>query len=453
MNAIVHEEPTLADILRAALDQGDTERLSDLVSAHAAQDIALALAALPRQHWHTLFNRLDHEHAAEVYAHLPTEQQTLLLENLEHDQATRLIGELSYDDAAAVLHELEDEHAEAILGALPEDDQQVLSSLLAYPEESAGRIMTPEFATVQPEWPVAKALDHLREHSEIAETVNTIFAVTPEGQLLGWVRLKELLLSRPTSLVQSTLHTDIVSIEAHEDQEEAARRISHYDLDVLPVVDERGVILGIITVDDVLDIIRDETTEDFHRMAAVADLPLSLRDASLRLLYRKRIGWLVILVVVNILSGTAITFFEASIEAVVALVFFLPMVIASGGNAGAQASTLMVRALATGDIQTRDWFRLSVKEVLVSAALGVAMAASIWLAGNWLGTLEVANAIAIAMFLVVVFGSLFGMTLPFLLTRLRLDPATASAPLITSVVDVIGIVIYFGIATIVLQLN
>ena len=188
-------------------------------------------------------------------------------------------------------------------------------------------------------------------------------------------------------------------------------------------------------------------------MAAVADLPLSLRDASLKLLYRKRIGWLVILVVVNILSGTAITFFEASIEAVVALVFFLPMVIASGGNAGAQASTLMVRALATGDIQTRDWFRLSVKEVLVSAALGVAMAASIWLAGNWLGTLEVANAIAIAMVLVVVFGSLFGMTLPFLLTRLRLDPATASAPLITSVVDVIGIVIYFGIATLILQLN
>jgi magnesium transporter len=453
MNAIIEEQPTLADLLRTALERGETDLLPELVAAHPAQDIALALGELPRQHWHTLFERLGHERAADVYAHLPTEHQTELLENLNAEQATRLIGELSYDDAAAILDELEEDHAEAILESLPEDDQQVLASLLAYPEESAGRIMTPEFATVQPEWTVARALDHLREHSEIAETVNTIFAVTPAGQLLGWVRLKELLLSRPTSPVQSTLHTDIVSIEAHEDQEEAARRISHYDLDVLPVVDERGVILGIITVDDVLDIIRDETTEDFHRMAAVADLPLSLRDASLKLLYRKRIGWLVILVVVNILSGTAITFFEASIEAVVALVFFLPMVIASGGNAGAQASTLMVRALATGDIQTRDWFRLSVKEVLVSAALGVAMAASIWLAGNWLGTREVANAIAIAMFLVVMFGSLFGMTLPFLLTRLRLDPATASAPLITSVVDVIGIVIYFGIATIILQLN
>jgi magnesium transporter len=453
MSTTIDEQPTLADLLRSALDQGAIENLPELIDAHAAQDIAQALGELPRHHWHSLFERLDHARAADVYAHLPTEHQTLLLENLGHDEAIRLIGELSYDDAAAVLDELRDEHAEAILGALPQNDQQVLTALLAYPEESAGRIMTPEFVTVQPEWTVAEALDHLREHSEIAETVNTIFAVSPEGQLLGWMRLKELLLSRPRSIVQAALHTDIVSIEAHEDQEEAARRISHYDLDVLPVVDERGVILGIITVDDVLDIIRDETTEDFHRMAAVADLPLSMRDASMKLLYRKRIGWLVILVVVNILSGAAIAFFEASIEAVVALVFFLPMVIATGGNAGAQASTLMVRALATGDIQNRDWFRLGMKEILVSVTLGLSMAAAIWLTGNWLGNLEVANAIAIAMFLVVVFGSLFGMTLPFLLTRLHLDPATASAPLITSVVDVVGIVIYFGVATAILQLT
>jgi magnesium transporter len=453
MNAIIEESPDLAQELRTALDRGEGDVLSELVGGHPAPDIALALGALPRHHWHTLFERLGHERAAEVYAHLPTEHQTELLQNLDHDQASRLIGELSYDDAAAVLDELRDEHAEAILDALPEDDQQVLNSLLAYPEESAGRIMTPEFATVQPEWTIAEALDHLREHSEIAETVNTIFAVTPQGHLLGWVRLKELLLSRPTVRVQSVLHTDMVSIEAHEDQEEAARRISHYDLDVLPVVDELGAILGIITVDDVLDIIRDETTEDFHRMAAVADLPLSLRDASMKLLYRKRIGWLVILVVVNILSGTAITFFEASIEAVVALVFFLPMVIASGGNAGAQASTLMVRALAIGDIQASDWFRMAVKEILVATALGVALAAAIWLTGNWLGTMEVANAIAIAMFLVVLFGSLFGMTLPFVLTRFKLDPATASAPLITSVVDVVGIMIYFGVATAILQLG
>jgi len=451
MSAIIDEQPTLADQLRSTLDQGATEDLLELVDTHAPQDIASVVGELPRHYWQSLFEQLDHTRGSEVYAYLPTEHQTLLLESLGHDEAIQLIGELSYDDAAAVLDELEDTHAGAILEGLPEDDQQVLASLLAYPEKSAGRIMTPEFVTVQPEWTVAEALDHLRERSGIAETVNTVFAVSPDGQLLGWVRLKELLLGQPRSRVEATLHTDIVSIKALEDQEVAARRISHYDLDVLPVVDEHGVILGIITVDDVLDIIRDETTEDFHRMAAVSNLPLSMRDASMRLLYRKRIGWLVILVVVNILSGAAIAFFEASIKAVVALVFFLPMVIATGGNAGAQASTLMVRALATGDIQNRDWFRLGMKEVLVSITLGLSMAAAIWLTGNWLGTLEVANAIAIAMFLVVVFGSLFGMTLPFVLTRLRLDPATASAPLITSVVDVVGIIIYFGVATAILS--
>lgn len=453
MNAILEEQPTLAATLRLAIAEDQAETLLELLAAHPAPDIALALIELPRQDWHSLFAYLDHQQAAEVYAHLPSEQQTVLLENLEQDQATQLIGELSYDDAAAVLEELDAQHAEAILEALPDQDQQILTALLAYPEESAGRLMTPEFATVLPGWSVAEALDHLREHSEIAETVNTIFVVSPEGQLLGWLRLKDLLLSRPRMSVQSRMHTDVISIDALEDREEAARRISHYDLDVLPVVNERGVLLGIITIDDVLDVIREETTEDFHRMAAVADLSLSLRDASLKLLYRKRIGWLVILVLVNLLSGTAIAFFEASIEAVVALVFFLPMVIASGGNAGAQASTLMVRALATGDIQNRDWFKLASKEVLVSAALGVAMAGSIWLSGNWLGTLDVANAIAVAMFLVVVFGSLFGMSLPFVLTRLRLDPATASAPLITSVVDVVGIMIYFSVATALLRLG
>lgn len=453
MNAILEEQPTLADQLRDAIERGDSGVLLELAEAHAVQDIALALGELPDNYWHTLFEELPHERAAEVYAHLPSEQQTLLLATLDQKRASRLIGELSYDDAAAVLEELPDAHAEVILDGLPPEDQRVLSALLAYPEESAGRLMTPEFATVRPEWTVAEALEHLREHSEIAETVNTIFAVSPEGQLQGWVRLKELLLSRPSMRVASRIHTDVVSVDAMEDREEAARRISHYDLDVLPVVDGHGILLGIITVDDVLDVIREETTEDFHRMAAVADLPLSLRDASPKLLYRKRIGWLVILVAVNILSGSAIAFFEASIEAVVALVFFLPMVIASGGNAGAQASTLMVRALAIGDIKTRDWFRLATKEVLVSTVLGIALAAAIWLTGNWLGNLEVANAIAVAMFLVVVFGSLFGMSLPFLLTRLGLDPATASAPLITSVVDVVGIIIYFGVATAILQLN
>lgn len=442
----------LPDAVTDALAQGTPDALQALCAAHAAPDLSDALEALPAERMEEFFRRLDVACTAEIYGHLEPDHQSRVLHALDEDHASRLVAALPYDDAASVIEGLKADHAESLLDALPDDNQEALETLLAWPEESAGRLMTPEFASVQPEWTVAEALDHLREHSDLAETINTVFVTAPDGELLGWLRLKDLLLSRPTTSVREHMITDVVSIAAEEDREEAAHRISHYDLDVLPVVDDGGTLLGIITVDDVMDVMRAETTEDFHRMAAVGDVVLSVRDASMGLLYRKRIGWLVILVAVNILSGVAIAHFEAAIETVVALVFFLPMVIASGGNAGAQASTLIVRSLATNDVSPRDWWRLAGKETLVSASLGATLGAAIWLSGNWLGTAEVANAIALGMFLVIIFGSMFGTLLPFALTRLGLDPAVASAPLITSVVDVVGITIYFATAVAVLGL-
>ncbi|WP_019628036.1 magnesium transporter [Thioalkalivibrio sp. AKL10] len=443
---------TLPQALQTALTAPTAEALKSLCAEHAAPDLSDALEALPAQQMEAFFQRLDVECTADIYAHLESDHQSRVFQALDDEHASRLVAALSYDDAVSVIDGLEDEQAESLLETLPDEDQEALETLLGYPEESAGRLMTPEFATVQPDWSVAEAMDHLREQSDLAETINTIFVVTPTGELLGWVRLKGLLLSRPTTSVRERMNTDVVSISAEEDREEAAHRISHYDLDVLPVVDDNGHLLGIITVDDVMDVLRAETTEDFHRMAAVGDVVLSLRDASMQLLYRKRIGWLVILVAVNILSGLAIAHFEAAIETVVALIFFLPMVIASGGNAGAQASTLVVRSLATNDIKPQDWWRLGGKEILVASALGATLAGAIWLSGNWLGSLEVANAIALGMFLVVLFGSLFGLLLPFTLTRFGVDPAVASAPLITSVVDVVGITIYFATAVAILGL-
>lgn len=452
MSPTDHEIDHLPQTLGTALDQPTEDALQGLCASHAAPDLSDALEALPEELMQRFFQRLDIACTADIYAHLQPDHQSRVLKSLEEEHASRLIAALSYDDAASVIEGLKDDHAETLLEALPNDDQEALETLLGYPEESAGRLMTPEFASVQPDWSVAEAMDHLREQHELAETINTIFVITPDGELLGWVRLKELLLSRPTTTVRERMHTDVVSVAAEEDREEAAHRISHYDLDVLPVVDDNGHLLGIITVDDVMDVLRAETTEDFHRMAAVGDLVLSLRDASMQLLYRKRIGWLLILVAVNIFAGIAIGYYEAAIEAVVALVFFLPMVIATGGNAGAQAATLVVRSLAVNDIQLRDWWRLGGKEVLVSGALGVTLAAAIWISGNWLGDMQVANAIALGMFFVVIFGSMFGMLLPFALTRFGFDPAVASAPLITSVVDIVGILIYFGVAVAILGL-
>ncbi|MCG5510293.1 magnesium transporter [Ectothiorhodospira lacustris] len=445
------ERPGLAD-LPALLAEQDWEAVQAVLADPAEPDIAHALPELPRSDRVRLMRLMPPERASAVYAYLDTGLQTELLEDLSDEEKTRLIGELSYDDAAAILDELPDAHTDSLMEMLPEADQQVLKALLAFPEHSAGRLMTPEFVALSPDWTVRQALDHVREQAHVGETLNTLFITGEGGRLLGWISLQDLLLSRPRTQVAQHYHRDLISIHTQEDREEAARLIGRYDLQALPVVDADGTLAGIITVDDVMDVVQKEDTEDFHKMGSVGVLNLSVKDATAGMLYRKRIGWLVILVAVNIVSGAAIAFFETAIEKVVALVFFLPMVIASGGNAGAQASTLMVRALATGDVQARDWFRLWGKELLVALSLGITLGLAVWLIGLWLGGTEVAIAIAISMVLVVITGSMFGMVLPFILARFKLDPATASAPLVTSVVDVAGIVMYFAVATLVLQM-
>ena len=426
----------------------DWDALRGILAQMADQDIARAIPDLPPQDRERLVNHLlSPERASNVFSYLSTEQQTEVLEVLEDEEKVRLIGELHYDDAAALLDELPDEHTELLMEMLPAEDQKVLQTLLTYPEDSAGRLMTPEFITVRSDWSAGQALDHVRDQHNVGETVNMVFVISDQGRVLGTLSLRELLLARPSNKVHDIGHGDVISIGTDEDQEEAARMIRHYDLEVLPVVDEQGVMRGIITVDDILDVVEEETTEDFQKMGSVGVVGLSMKEASAGLLYQKRIGWLVILVVVNVFSGAAIALFEAAIEAVVALVFFLPLVIASGGNAGAQSSTLMVRALATGDVQARDWLKLWGKELLVSTALGITLGLAVWGAGIWLGGLDVGLAVAISMVLVVVMASMFGMVLPFALERFGLDPASASAPLITSVADVFGVLIYFSVAT------
>jgi magnesium transporter len=447
------ETVDIIDNLPGLIATRDWDALRGILAPLADQDIARAIPDLePADRERLLTHLLSPERASNVFSYLSIEQQTEVLDALDDQDKARLIGELHYDDAAALLDELPDEHTELLMEMLPAADQRILQTLLTYPEDSAGRLMTPEFIDVSPEWSLGHALDHIREQHEVGETVNMVFVTGEHGQLLGSVRLRDLLLGHPGTKVADIASNDVVSVLTDEDQEEAARVIRHYDLEVLPVVDEHGVLRGIITVDDVLDVIEEESTEDFHKMASVG-VGLSLREASGRLLYQKRIGWLVILVVVNIFSGAAIALFETAIEAVVALVFFLPLVIASGGNAGAQSSTLMVRALATGDVQARDWLRLWGKELLVSVALGATMGGAVWGAGVWLGGPDVGIAVAISMVLVVVMASMFGMVLPFALERLNLDPASASAPLVTSVADVFGVLIYFSVATTILQLS
>ncbi|MBK1691316.1 magnesium transporter [Ectothiorhodospira mobilis] len=443
-------EPLDFDDLRRRLREETHADLAALLEGLQNQDVAALAAGLAPEEGARLIHALAPERAPDVFSYLPLEQQRGLLGILNDDERTRILARVSFDDVAALLDGLPETETEALLTLLPGDRRRLVRQLLSYPRESAGRRMTPGFLAVRPDWTLGRALDHLRSEFEHSETVNVVLVTDDAGHLLGTVRLRDLLVGSPRRRVDSLLQEEVISTRVDTDQEEAAWLIRHYDLEVLPVVDARDVLVGILTVDDVMDVVTEETTEDFLRMGSVGPIAPGLKEAALGLLYRKRVGWLVILVFVNLVSGAVISLFERSIEAVVALVFFLPLVIATGGNAGSQTSTLLVRSLATGEVQSRDWLRLLGKELLVSGALGLTLGAAVWLAAVWLAGPQVGLAVAVAMVLVVVLGSMVGLLLPLVLTRLRLDPATASAPLVTSISDVGGILLYFAVATAIL---
>jgi magnesium transporter len=426
--------------------------VAEALDTMAVQDIAEAMSQLDLEEQRDLYRALPDERQVDVFSYLGITLQHELLQALTDREARRILRELLPDDRTAFLEGLAPEELEARLKLLAPADLKQSLKLLGYPEESVGRLMTPRFVAIQPNWTIARSLDHIRHEAHRGETVHFIFVTDERGHLLDSVRLRDLVLAKQDSKVETLMDGDFQSVQAGADREDAVHVIQHYDISTLAVTDKNGVMLGIVTVDDIMDVAEMETTEDFHKLGGSTALNMSLREANPFLLYRKRIGWLLILVVMNLLGGAAIHYFEATIEEVVILVMFLPLLIGSGGNAGAQAATLMVRALATGDVQTRDWLSLWGKEFSVALALGVSMAAAVSLIGMYRGGGDLAMIVSLAMVSVVVFGSMVGMLLPFVLARFKLDPAVASAPLVTSLADIGGIFIYFTIANAILGL-
>jgi len=361
-----------------------------LLEERHVQDVSFVINELDEEHKPRIFRIMDRELWEDIFAYLDHRVQIELLEVLSEEEGRYVLSNLAADDRTAFLERLPEQDMRQLLRLLPPRDVKQALRLLGYPEESVGRLMTPHFVSVRPDWTLAQALEHIRLQSEEGETVNVIYVTDESGQLLDMIELKRFILGKPGERVEKVMEDNVVSVSVTEDREEAVHLIQHYDIEALPVADDRGRLVGIVTVDDVLDVAEAESTEDFQKMGSVGVLNLSLKDAGPTLLYRKRVGWLVLLVFVNIFSGAAIAYFEATIEAVLALVFFLPMLVASGGNAGAQASTLMVRALGTGDVQSGDWVRMLLKEFTVAAALGLTMAICVSGLGLWRGGEEVA---------------------------------------------------------------
>lgn len=421
--------------LREQLSRWPAPEIADLLRELSAAERMLVFRVLPRALAGEVFSYLEHDDQYELLTSLNLEETRLLLANLSPDDRTQLFEELP------------GQVTQKLLNLLSPNDLKEARQLLGYPEESVGRLMTPDYVAVRPGWTIARALDHIRVRGRDSETIDVIYVTDDQWRLLDAIELRRFILAEPTQTVRSLMDESYVVLSAFDDRERAVEALRRYSLPALPVVDSDGVLVGIVTFDDLIDVAEEEVTEDFHRSAAVEPLRGSYLEIPVFELVRKRVPWLVALVFVNVFSGAAIAAFEETIAAVVALVFFLPLLIGSAGNAGSQSATLTVRALATGDVESSDWWRLLAKELLVALLLGSAMALAVGLLGVIRVGWQVAGVVSLTMLVLVLMGSLIGMSLPFLLRRLGLDPATASGPLVTSLSDIGGVLIYFSLAT------
>lgn len=447
----------VSDVLMAglpvALREGDQDAVQRLIAELNPADIADLIGALADQALDIpLLMSLELERRADTFGYLPISTQTNIASRLSTSALTELVTEMPADERADLVKQLDETVRHALFKRLAREEREDLRRLASYKEGSAGAIMTSDYASIASGTHVAAALDVLRNTAPDKETIYQVYVVDADHRLLGTVSLKELILALPHQLIDELMLRDIVCADVDAEQEEVAKLISRYDLIALPIVNHDETLVGIVTYDDAMDVAEAEATEDIHKGATVGRLESTLRDASINELYRKRVGWLVVLVFANIFTGAGIAFFEDVIAANLALLFFLPLLVASAGNAGAQSATLMVRGLATGDVSGRDALKLLGREILVAGALGLTMSAAVMVVGYLRAGFDIALVVSMTMMLVVMMGSLIGMVLPFALAWFKFDPATASTPLITTIADVSGVLIYFAIASAILTL-
>ncbi|MGJ7458821.1 magnesium transporter [Halomonas sp. RA08-2] len=443
---------TVQEQLQQAMLANDAETIRACVMQLHPVDLADDCRDMPPSAVLSLLSFLDEAARATTFSELPAEAQQPLAALMTDEQLGELLTSLAPDVRTDLFKGVEEGRRDGLLRYLSHEQTHELKRLASYPEGTAGALMTPQLVAVPFTSSVNEVLEILQHHSDEAETIYRVYAVDESGRLVGTISLRTLILARPSSSLADYLTGDVNSVEVSTLQEDVAKMIARYDLLALPVVEQDGRLVGIVTFDDAMDVAQEETTEDMHKGMSIGKLEGSVRTARPLELYRKRVGWLVLLVFANIFAGAGIAHYEATIEAYIALVFFLPLLVDSSGNAGAQAATLMVRGMATGDIHARDWLRMLGREVAVALALGLTMAVCIWLIGTLRAGSEIATVVAISMVLVVLVGSVIGMLLPLLLNRLGLDPATASAPLVTSIADIAGVVLYFALATAMLGL-
>jgi len=458
--AMIQTAARPSDELAGIVRTRDYTRLRDLMRNRPADHLATLLGDLTIEDQVVVFRLLPRKDAAAAFEYLSLEQQEALLKAMAQEDVAAILNEMAPDDRTMFLEELPAPVTRQLLALLTPEERAVASTLLGYPEGSIGRFMTPAYIAVGEDWTIQQVLDYIRTHGQDSETLNVIYVADGQGRLVDDIRIRELLLTNPSNHVVDLMDRRFVALKATEAATTAIVEFRAHDRTALPVTDTTGVLIGIVTIDDVLDLVESKTTEDIQRIGGSEALDEPYMVISFARMVRKRAGWLTALFVGEMLTATAMSAFEAEIERAVVLALFVPLIISSGGNSGSQASTLVIRALALGEVTLRDWWRVARREIGAGLALGTILGGigflriTIWSAfsplygPHWL---LVAVTVALALVGIVLWGTLVGSLLPFVLRRLGFDPATSSAPFVATLVDVTGLVIYFSVALLILR--
>lgn len=418
-------------------------------------DLADLILTIEDEEQILVFRLLPKELAADVFEYLEFDTQTNLIHSLSKENFAEILNEMSPDDRTALFEEMPPNVVKQLLTYLSPSERKIAQQLLGYPENSIGRVMTPDYIAVEEGWTVKQTLDYIRENGREKETLNVVYVIDKTGKFLDDIKIREFLLAPLDTLVTDLMDFNFVTLSVMDDQEYAVELLKKYDRTALPVIDIAGLLVGIVTFDDVMDIAEEETTEDIHKSAGMETLDEPYPSTSILGMIKKRAGWLSILFVGEMFTATAMGLYEHEISKAVVLALFIPLIISSGGNSGSQASTLIIRSLALGELNLKNWLFVFRREWLIGFVLGSILAAIgflrifIWQESTHLygeHWFLVAITVSTSLVGVVLWGCLMGSMLPFILKKLGFDPATSSAPFVATLVDVTGIVIYFTVA-------
>ncbi|TBO36446.1 magnesium transporter [Pedobacter kyonggii] len=453
-------EELVVEEIQELLEKENDKALKQYLDQLNISDVEELIDELP-QYAAKFIETLSLNRAVNVFRILDFPTQERIIKKLSGNKLNQIIKDLPPDDRTALFSELKGDVVKKMITLLPPEERKESLALLGYKEDSIGRLMTPDYIAVKPEWTITRVLAHIRRYGKNSETIDVVYVIDKEGVLLDDIRIREVLLADPEAIIGELTDKRFIALKANDPQEDAINIFRMNNRVALPVVDENNILLGIVTVDDILWIANEEYTEDMHKIGGTEALDEPYLDIPILKLVKKRAGWLIVLFLGEMLTATAMQHFEIELEKAVVLSLFIPLIMSSGGNSGSQASTLIIQAMALGEVTIAEWWRVMRRELVSGALLGIILGTIGFIrivtwqelhlydyGPHWF---LIAATIFFTLVGIVLWGSLIGSMMPIILKKLKLDPATSSAPFVATMVDVTGIVIYFSVAVLILK--